>query len=77
MAPPRYGFSLAADPTHPDTLYLGTSDGITVSYNGGAYWYPLGPCAAGAQVQRMLFDSSLPPTLWAATTTGLWECRTQ
>src|SRR5262245_3455570 len=33
--------SLAVQPLHPDSIYCGTNDGVSLSVDGGAHWTPL------------------------------------
>ncbi|MBI4098862.1 MAG: hypothetical protein HY437_02445 [Candidatus Magasanikbacteria bacterium] len=56
--------SLVADPTHTGTLYAGTAtDGLFVSYTGGADWRRLGDAAS---VRTLVVDPTAPCTLYAS-----------
>ncbi|MCU0294064.1 MAG: hypothetical protein MUF10_19120, partial [Thermoanaerobaculaceae bacterium] len=64
-APPNLG-SLLVHPTVPDVLFLGTTQGVVVSKDGGASWIPLGsdPRLVNVSDLEMSWDRT---TLIAAT----------
>ncbi|HEX4494622.1 MAG TPA: hypothetical protein VIE43_03045 [Thermoanaerobaculia bacterium] len=76
--------SLAADPTDPDTFYVGTGEGffngdsltglgIFVTHDGGASFQQLGATAAWGDVNRIAVSPADPSTLLAATQGGIFR----
>lgn len=65
---------LVFDPQNSATIYLGTEDGVNVSYDTGLSWFSLGQCSSGESVQRLALDPYDDHVLWAGTTNGLWQC---
>jgi hypothetical protein len=65
---------LLFDPQDSSQVYLGADDGVYVSYNTGASWFPLAQCRSGTSVTRLAFDPYNPNVIWAGTTSGLWRC---
>lgn len=57
-----------------ERIYLGTNDGIFVSYDTGLRWFRLGQCGIGASVKRLVSDPYNDNAIWAATSNGLWRC---
>jgi photosystem II stability/assembly factor-like uncharacterized protein len=70
-------FSIAAAPSAPATVYLGTRGGVFASSNGGASWHNAGLPAAGSlgsidpRVVSIAVDPHAPATVFAART--MWE----
>jgi len=65
--------SVAVDPLHPQTVYLGTLfDGIYKSTDGGASWAPAGAGATGF-VRLIAIDPTNTTTLYAGTDAGLYK----
>ena len=63
---------LAVDPSHSQTLYLGLSNGIYKSTDGGATWSPAGAGASGYVVMIAINPASTT-TLYAASGAGLYK----
>lgn len=81
-------FSIAIDPTNPNTIYLGTFLGVYKSTDGGANWSAMnngfnvvsGPTSAGFRVFQLAIDPTSPNTIYAAVQTanpntnrGIWK----
>lgn len=60
---------LAADPSHPATLYAGTSQGVFRTDDGGANWRIAGVGMPVARVQTIAIDPTATSTLYAGTLT--------
>ncbi|HEY0515034.1 MAG TPA: hypothetical protein VGH73_24275 [Thermoanaerobaculia bacterium] len=76
--------SLAADPSDPDTFYVGTGEGffnadslrglgIFVTHDGGASFQQLGATGNWGDVNRIAVSPADPSTLLAATSAGLYR----
>jgi photosystem II stability/assembly factor-like uncharacterized protein len=66
--PLRFAFALAIDRSNSGTVYVGTSDGVLKSTNGGKNWVPVG--LPFEQVSALVVDPDNPATIYAATATG-------
>jgi photosystem II stability/assembly factor-like uncharacterized protein len=62
-------YCVAADPSHPATLYAGTALGVFKSVDGGANWAASGAGMPAARVQTIVIDPSATNTLYAGTLT--------
>ncbi len=58
--------NLAADPTHPGTVYAATDAAVFVSRNGGGTWAPVAGLPRGTYT-AVGFAAGAPGTVWAAT----------
>jgi photosystem II stability/assembly factor-like uncharacterized protein len=76
--------SLVADPTNPDTIYVGTGEGfynadalsglgIFVTHDGGASFEQLGATADWGAVNRIAISPADPSTLLAASWAGIYR----
>ena len=74
--------SIAVDPVHPDTIYLGTGDrdandsygrGIFRSTDGGQTWKQSTTGLGNATIARVIIDPSDHHTLLVASTTGIYR----
>ena len=57
--------SIAIDPTNPDTIYIGTGNGVFKSINGGSNWSPTG--LTGLSVTDVVIDPIAPNIIYAGT----------
>lgn len=69
-ASPRNAFTLAIDPSHPQTLYAGGPSGVAESVNGGAKWISLSRGLPVYPISRIVVDPLSPRRLYAATTSA-------
>jgi photosystem II stability/assembly factor-like uncharacterized protein len=63
--------ALANSPQAPSRLYVGTSQGIYRSLDGGASWNPAFPAGSGSPVSAIAVDPNDSMIVWALGTTGL------
>lgn len=70
-ASPRNVFTLAIDPSHPQTLYAGGPSGVAESVNGGAKWFSLSRGLPDFSISRIVVDPLSPRRLYASTTNGV------
>ncbi|HEX9973729.1 MAG TPA: FlgD immunoglobulin-like domain containing protein [bacterium] len=63
-------FDLAIDPTSPNNIFAGCSNGIYKSTNNGASWNRLG--AELNYIRDIVIDSRLPITIYAGSYTGVF-----
>lgn len=69
-ASPTNVFTLAIDPSHPQTLYAGGPSGVAESVNGGAKWFPLTRGLPVYPISRIVVDPRSPRRLYASTTSA-------
>ncbi|MEO8189337.1 MAG: hypothetical protein ABI682_03265 [Acidobacteriota bacterium] len=66
--------TLAADPSTPGTLYIGTfSSGIFKTVDGGATWTPINSGLTNLYVWAIAIDPSNPATVYAGTDDGVFK----
>jgi gliding motility-associated-like protein len=74
--------SIAVDPQHPDTIYLGTGDrdasdsygkGVVKSIDGGATWFSSNTGMGNRVVGRLIVDPRNSSILLAATNGGIYR----
>lgn len=74
--------SIAIDPQHPDTIYLGTGDrdnsdsygrGVLKSIDGGITWFLVNSGMGNVIVGRLIIDPKNPQILLAATSSGIYR----
>jgi len=64
--------SLAVAPSTPDTVLLGSSEGLFVSRDAGASWQPAGPPALGSiAIRHLALDATTPATVYVVTAEGV------
>ncbi len=63
---------IAADPMHPDTLYLACGNGILRSYDGGTHWRITTGWEV-TEVQDVAVDPTDPAQIYAASSYGVWR----
>ena len=61
--------ALVVDPTDPNTVYIGTFDGVYKTTTGGASWSPANAGLTGL-VFALAIDPTAPATVYAATRDG-------
>lgn len=74
--------SIAVDPIHPDTIYLGTGDrdasdsygrGVFKSTDGGQTWVKINSTMGNVVVGRLIIDPNNTNVLLAATSSGIYR----
>ncbi|HEY3203356.1 MAG TPA: hypothetical protein VGL03_06810 [Thermoanaerobaculia bacterium] len=63
--------ALAIDPSQPETVYAGTSDGLFKSSNGGTSWSKASSGMRSTFVLALAVDPFTPSTLYAGTASGV------
>lgn len=73
-SPPFFGVqALAVDPTDPDTVYLGSFQGMTFkTTDGGISWAPLTALPYGTAVLDLTIDPTYRQRLYAGTSGGIF-----
>jgi photosystem II stability/assembly factor-like uncharacterized protein len=67
---PAYDLNtLTPDPQDPDTLYLGSDNGVLQSTDGGAHWKAVNSGLRATGVASILIDPQNSGTLWAVNAT--------
>ena len=64
---------LVADPTAPDTFYVGTTLGVYVTRNGGKLWTAMNQGLGSLPVFSAAVDPLQPDVLYAARDDGLFR----
>ncbi len=68
--------ALAADPARPERLALGTVRGLYLSEDRGEHWLPAAAdVLATLKVSAVQWDPTIPNTLYATTTQGVYAVR--
>ena len=60
-------YAIAIDPTAPATLYVGTTEGIYKTTDGGESWAPSGKGISGRIFSNMVIDPTDPEKLYLGT----------
>ena len=59
---------LAIDPSKPQTVYAGTSNGVFKSTDGGRNWISINQGMVGTVVESLAINPKMPEILYAGTT---------